>query len=303
MLTLPSHHVGVAPRPSPIRVPLFRLGAQSRLVLAEARPPVQFVFVLRFAAAGGPLLASRAGVCAVVGWWLLVVAIYLLNGLSDVTADRANGSTRPLASGVLPQRAAWAWCGAAALAGLALCGLVSPELLMLAVAMTALGWGYSQGPAWKNRPLGSAVVIGCGAALTYGAGAAAAGRLDASHMVSFAALGVWVSTCCLSKDFSDVDGDRLAGRRTLPVVLGPRAASRLVALLALLAGAGILATSAVLGIDLLVAGLFAAGSIAVAARVISTGSAHGRGDRRQSYRAYMWTQYAANAVMLCSGLA
>src|SRR2546423_11576812 len=81
------------------------------LGLAEARPVVQVIFMLRFTA--GAVLADPerttvrpqfwAGAAA---WYCATVAIYLYNGVTDVVEDRANHSRRPIAGGRLSVAAA-----------------------------------------------------------------------------------------------------------------------------------------------------------------------------------------------------
>src|SRR5437763_7685250 len=74
----------------------------------ESRPPVQVIFQLRFLTGyllARPLPGIRGAttfVPAAALWLLATVAIYLLNGCADVTEDRVNGSSRPIAAGLLP---------------------------------------------------------------------------------------------------------------------------------------------------------------------------------------------------------
>jgi 4-hydroxybenzoate polyprenyltransferase len=257
------------------------------------------VFLLR-ALAGSDLIghpgARRAA--AVTGWLLITAAIYIFNGITDRTADAVNRSRRPIARGVLSPRAALSWCLGLSVAGLALCGAASTAGLVFAVVMLMLGWAYSAGPALKNEAVGFAGVIGLGAGLTYSAGWAARGNFSRSEAAFVIAVAVWVALCCAAKDFSDLDGDRRAGRRTWPVVLGPPAAARLLALLAACGAAAVVVTSRLAGIALLPAIVISAGSVLLGASAIRRADAPERSHRRRPYRVFMITQYLTNSVVI-----
>ncbi|HEY2167470.1 MAG TPA: UbiA family prenyltransferase, partial [Jatrophihabitantaceae bacterium] len=196
-------------------------------VVAEARPAVQLVFMLRAAACAGLLRhPSPKSLIGVSGWLLLAVAAYAFNGVTDVTTDTANGSSRPIASGRLRVDVARCWCLALVATGLVMCELASRAEVVAGFAALALGWAYSTGPALKESPVAAAFVIGTSAGLSYFAGAAAAGTVTTRTLCVPMSIALWVALCCAAKDFSDVDGDRLAGRRTWPVLLGHRAAAR-----------------------------------------------------------------------------
>lgn len=272
-------------------------------VLRESRPGVQLVFLLRSVAGTGIALSPTARAAeVVVGWWMLTTAIYVFNGVTDLAADRGNGSRRPIATGGLALGDAVIACAVLVAGGLALCAAVGQTDLELGVALLALGWAYSAGPALKISASGAAVVIGAGAGLTYAAGLVCRGHATGRDVVIAMCLAVWVGVCCASKDFSDAPGDRLAGRRTLPVVLGSDRGARLLAAAAVTVAAVFLAlTGAVDTPDVTCALVLAVGSLALAFVVIKTASSSQRQTRRRSYRAFMATQYAANIALIITG--
>ncbi len=279
-----------------------------RLCLVEARPAVQVIFLLRFlvgAALGGP--AALAGHAAQVAagaasWFCLTLAIYLLNGACDVLEDQYNGSRRPIASGALPVYLAIPIAVAAGGLGLALAMLV-PGMLPLAGGLLLLGLAYSAGPVpLKRWPLACAlVVIGAGV-LSYAAGDIAAdGAVNPRLVVFAAAMSAWMAVGSLAKDLSDVDGDRLAGRRTCPVVLGEGPA-RLVTSAAALAVAGAFQVAVRAFCPLLLAvsemTLLGAGVLTVLALTrLSRGA---RVQQRRPYRAFAFCQFAAHLTCLWS---
>ena len=269
-------------------------------VLVESRPAVQVVFVLRSLAGSGVLRhPTLHRVEEVLGWTLLTVAIYVFNGITDVVGDSTNGSRRPIASGKLASQSATLWCVCLAVAGMALCSRISTQEAGLAGAMLALGWAYSSGPCLKNRPTGFALTIGAGAGLTYVAGwGARGGHAGVAVVVVTLLVASWVGVCCGAKDFSDVDGDRVAGRRTWPVVLGPARASRLLAALAVSGALGALTATVVMGASLVPAVVLLAGSIMVAVASLRCAAATGRDVRRRPYRLFIATQYLTNLALI-----
>jgi 4-hydroxybenzoate polyprenyltransferase len=273
------------------------------MVITEARPPVQAVFLLRLVAAMSLFGQARAvDFVVLAGWLLLVVSVYVFNGITDLAADSANGSRRPIASGRLTPDAALHFCLGASACGLALCWLAGPNVFGLGVVMLVLGWAYSAGPAWKNTPVGFGVVVGLGAALTYLVGWFAGGSADVRRLVAMLAIAAWVGLCCASKDFSDVAGDRLAGRRTWPVSLGPHRAALLLGAIAITTGSVVLAGSIMSGVPLAPAAILLTGSVVLAAISIAAAADRSREVRRRPYQAFMATQYAANLALIILGL-
>lgn len=281
-----------------------------RLCWKEARPVVQGIFALRFCCAA--LLADHhtngavwPRVAAVLGCWVAATwAIYLLNGVGDVIEDRENGSIRPIARGALPVGYAKAVVVTLSAAAAGVAALISPAVCLLVVAHLAVGIAYSTGP----RPLkctipgffGAVVALG---GLTYLAGwyASGATEVGAPLLLFGGAMSLWMAFGGATKDLSDTEGDRIAGRRTLPVVLGDRAAR-----LAMAIGAS------VVGWGFLLAALAWAPSVAPVAFVVCAGSAAlavivsgevSRGERfrlRRPYGTFMITQYAAHLTLLVS---
>jgi len=297
----------------PVHIPHGRIPARrdglaglGRLLFAEARPGVQAVFALRFVCGALACGASRprwspAFPAGVLAWFLLCCAIYILNGWSDRLGDRLNGSRRPIASGALPARQALGsvivlYCGALALAGAA-----APRMIPAAVGMIALGCAYSVGPRpLKAAAFGAPLAIGAGAALSFLAGSACTGAAPDARTWWLLGFCGWVGAACCTKDFSDVVGDRLAGRRTWPVRLGVRLAAARIGAATGLTGLGLLVLAASADVGTLV---FAAipvvlGSIALPAVLTAAHVRDRRLHPRLAYRAYMTTQYTVLILML-----
>ncbi|ASW54861.1 UbiA family prenyltransferase [Plantactinospora sp. KBS50] len=263
----------------------------------EARPVVQRMFQLRFlTAALLALPAARAGLdygriaVAAAAWLCTTWYVYLLNGLSDRVEDSGNGSTRPLAGGELAEAAArtmLAWLAAAALL---LAILVGPLLVVLVLAMLALGTLYSAGPRPQKAHTGGAMaVIAAGGVVTYLAGwyAGGGGGPTPTLLVVGGAMSAWMALVGMTKDLPDVAGDRAAGRRTLPVVLGARRARLVLAVLTLAVGAGAGIAAWTLGVTPVV-GV----GLPVGAGIVALGLL--RSDPGLPYRRFMIVQYAVH---------
>lgn len=276
-----------------------------RDLLREARPAVQAVFALRVVVAAtvavGPVGLDRLRTLGLIGSWLaLTQAVYVFNGLTDVAADRCNGSSRPIAAGLLAPRTAGLAVAALAAAGMLGCALADPLALIPAGLFLMLGWAYSAGPRLKAHPCGFALVIGLGAALAYMAGWTLH-PVQPACLAAEATIATWVGVCCAAKDFSDIDGDRQDGRRTWPVVLGAHRAAFVVGVAALGTALAAMAFAVVAPTVLPAAVVLLVGSAWLATRLrscVRLTADDCREIRRRPYRAFLATQYLANLSVL-----
>jgi 4-hydroxybenzoate polyprenyltransferase/chlorophyll synthase len=279
-----------------------------RLGWREARPVVQAIFQLRFITGaafaargssphlGGLALGAAAWLCAT---W----SIYLLNGVRDQTEDRRNGLSRPLSTGELSMPAAQSMVKSLAVCGLCAGAIVSWRVAALVAAMLVLGWVYSAGPRPQKRHVaGFAIVVTAGGLATYLAGwyAAGAGGVPGRQFwVLAVAMSLWMGLAGNTKDLSHVLGDRAAGRRTLPLLLGDAAARWAIAGLTVTLGSAAVAMAAGQAHTLLpAAAMLLTGACAVAATLVTAGPGGSSGARRRPYRMFMSTQYAVHAMTL-----
>jgi 4-hydroxybenzoate polyprenyltransferase len=278
------------------------------LSLSEARPIVQVVFVLRYVV-GAAFTAHQhlpnpfQLVAGTLAWWLAVVAAYLINGVLDIKEDRANGSSRPIARGDLPERAAIFITAGAALGALTLAQFV-PGLSVWVVAFLLLGWAYSAPPFPAKRWSSLCAVVVFGLAWTSFAGGAATvgGELNTAGLVFATVMSAWVALVgSVVKDLSDADGDATGGRRTVAVRYGAWLARALGATGALVVGASAVLAALLWSPSTLVAMIpVAVGAVCVVAQIVRTARIKDadKRTRRSAYRAYMNTQYVAIIVML-----
>ncbi|GAA3651335.1 UbiA family prenyltransferase [Streptomyces chitinivorans] len=278
------------------------------LCLAESRPAVLGIFLLRFLTAGAVGLTSVVSFppSLLVGaavWFCSVSFTYLYNGVTDVGEDRANGSRRPIARGALPvacaRRTAWA------LAVLALCGgaALGPVMLAATACMILLGYAYSvPGIALKRRTPSTIAVVVASGALTYTAGWSSGTVPSSSALLVFStAMCLWMGMVgAAAKDFSDAEGDARHGRRNWTVLWGRAVTACIVSLSAVAIGAGLLAVATVLDLPELLApgAVVLTGALALSAVALSARRGDSRARRRLPYRIFMITQYAAHLVTL-----
>jgi 4-hydroxybenzoate polyprenyltransferase len=275
------------------------------LCLAEARPLVLAVSLLRFlsgvalalpmAAAPGPLTVLRGA----AAWVLSVFAVYLFNGVTDVTEDRINCSGRPIARGDLGPRAAAAVAAAGAcVAMLATVGLPEP-MAWIVGGNLVLGYLYSGPPLRLKGSAGGTVVVLClSGLLSYLSGyvvATAGTNMSVPPGLAIfaaAAIGWMVLVGVPAKDLSDIEGDAAAGRRTFGVLVGERGSRLAMVAAALTLCAALGAAVWWLGVPLM--GVFvamAAGSAGVVAAARRWGAGKGRTSLRRPYGAFMGTQH------------
>jgi 4-hydroxybenzoate polyprenyltransferase len=275
------------------------------MVWREARPIVQVLYLLRFVVGGAVGIAAAGVSPSVSGIVLGAVAavgaslyVYLLNGMTDLAGDRANGSRRPLATGALSVPTARVWLVALLVVGLAAGFAVSVPVGVINAVNIVLGTLYSVGPrAAKTEALAASGVIGVGGFLAYLVGASAwAGTIAPQAVATSAVLGLWMGVAGNTKDFDDAVGDAQAGRHTLPVVLGGRRAGLVIGTAALIAGAAAIA-AVVLGLGSPALVLLAPFAAALAWRCFGAEAKRGR-----SYTVFMLSQLITYPAVLAWSL-
>ncbi|MFJ6437074.1 UbiA family prenyltransferase [Streptomyces sp. NPDC091416] len=297
--------------------PKYRNQRILRLCIEESRPAVLIAFQLRYfagialALAADPALGARSVIQAVFGslaWFGAIFYTYLYNGCTDYHEDRVNGSARPIASGRLPRHTALLVARGAAVASLMSAACAGPGPLLLCAAMLLLGHAYSAPrTVWKNSTPAAMAVVFLSGLLTYAAGPLALGVSPSSPALFLTALAMslWMALVgAVAKDFSDIEGDTAAGRRTWAVTLGERRTRVLVS-----AGAVAVGTSFTAGAlrwapgQLPTACVVLAGALALAAVTLAGRATDDRHLRRRPYRFFMVTQHCAHLALLGQAVA
>jgi 1,4-dihydroxy-2-naphthoate octaprenyltransferase len=196
--------------------------------LTIAVAPVVAGTALAAAQAGG--VAWTPALAALFG----ALAIQAGTNLYNDVADALRGGDQPMRQGP-PRVTALGWAtpgrvraaamvafGLAALAGLYLAAVGGWPIVALGGASLVAGWAYSGGPKpIAYTPLGEVFVVAF-----FGVGAVAGtawlqGRgPSVSVLGTGVALGLIAAAVLLANNYRDIEADRLAGRRTLAILIG-----------------------------------------------------------------------------------
>jgi 1,4-dihydroxy-2-naphthoate octaprenyltransferase len=201
-------------------------GARPRTLVAAVCP----VLVGTAAAASeAPVVAWRAAAALVVAVALQVGVNYAndySDGVRGTDTPARLGPARLTAAGLAApatvRRAAGVAFAVAAVAGLALAVAVDLRLLLVGVAAIAAAVLYTGGP----RPYGYAgfgelaVLAFFGVVATCGSAYVQLERVPAVAAAASVVVGLGAVAILLANNVRDIDGDRLAGKRTLAVRLG-----------------------------------------------------------------------------------
>jgi 4-hydroxybenzoate polyprenyltransferase len=199
---------------------------------ATLAAPVAGVIGGAVAAQGGWPRDPLAVLLAVASAILLTGASNGLNQIADVETDRINRSERPLPSGRMSVREAWALTMALLAGAVALavpCGIGYLGCVLLTVPVTA---AYSFPPLRTKRlPFVANATIATprGLFLVLAGWAVGGGLFRTEAWVLGGLAWIYVFGASTTKDFADAAGDRATGCVTLPILWGPGRAARFVA--------------------------------------------------------------------------
>ena len=195
-----------------------------RLLALLARPAV-IVLLFMYAAVGlaqaghpqDPVAAAKA-IAVIAGFLLFSVAC---NDLADEKIDRVNlPGKRPLAAGLLSRREFTVIGAVAGAEALAASALISWPATLVTAAGLAVSAGYSIRPVRlaDRGAVASLVLPACYVAVPYLLGVLAArGRAGPATLALLAGLYLGFIGRILLKDFRDVRGDVMFGKRTFLV--------------------------------------------------------------------------------------
>lgn len=166
--------------------------------------------------------------------FFIIIGMYVFNDLVDVDLDRANGKNRPIPKGQVSKLQAWTFIIGTNCLGLALT-LVTFNVFSLAISLSlvAIGIFYSIPKiAFKDRFLIKTLSIAGAMMLCIGLGSTSywnsnsqinldSNTLVTSVIYSSIMLAIMVFITSPFNDCADVIGDKAAGRKTIPIVMGP----------------------------------------------------------------------------------
>lgn len=159
--------------------------------------------------------------------FLIIVGMYVLNDLIDADLDRANGKKRPIPTGKVTKNQAWAFITLTNGAGILLAALtLNPASVAVTSIVAAIGLMYSAPKiALKDRFVIKTLAIAIAIVLCALLGAMSTFGLSATDSILVPVyvsviLGSMVFITSPFNDLGDVAGDKAAGRRTIPIVIG-----------------------------------------------------------------------------------
>ena len=212
--------------------------ARVRVALLEARPAV--VLLLGLSGLVGLALGGVANdAVAVVRLLVLVLAfvVYAVscNDLADLEVDRVNlpdDPRRPLVTGAAARRDLALLATGSAVVAVAAAATQGLESLVLTLAGLAVAAAYSLPPVRISRRgvVAPLVLPALFVGLPFALGVLAGRRLTVADLVVLSALYVGFVGRIVLKDFRDVVGDRLFGKRTFLVRHGRQATCALSAI-------------------------------------------------------------------------
>ena len=162
---------------------------------------------------------------------MITVGMFILNDLIDVDLDKTNSKNRPIPSGLVSKKQAWCFIictnGAAVAMVTASSNLVS---VLLVVPMILIGILYSlpREIAFMNRfviknasiALFYVLCIMLGVSSSYGIGPALQNPIIPIHTMAMSGIMIFVGS--IVNDLGDTKGDKVVGRRTIPIVMGSK---------------------------------------------------------------------------------
>jgi geranylgeranylglycerol-phosphate geranylgeranyltransferase len=160
---------------------------------------------------------------------MIAVGMYILNDLVDADVDKTNLKNRPIPSGRVSKKQAWTFImltNGAAL-GILISALAIDSIIFV-MPMILIGVLYSTPKkiAFMNRFVIKNIAIALfymlctmlGITWSYGIQLAINNPIPAIHAITMSGIMIFVGSTV--NDLGDIKGDRAAGRRTIPIVLG-----------------------------------------------------------------------------------
>ncbi len=155
--------------------------------------------------------------------YLIMLAIYTYNDVVDLKVDRINAPNRPLVSGRVSKKGVIRLVSILNGTALLITSMINFYTMATASVLILLGVAYSHPKtSYKDIFPLKTLLTATGAALVSLMGGLAAGNLSPYIIYAATVFFVFESILAPLGDIHDVKGDRAAGRRTFPIVLGLR---------------------------------------------------------------------------------
>lgn len=166
--------------------------------------------------------------------FLMFLAIYIFNDVTDQEVDKINAPNRPLALQAVKKTDALTLVLLLNLGGMAIGYWLGLYAFLVTVAELLLGITYSVKPfSFKDRFLVKTFAIGAGGMLSSIFGGVAANNLNGSVIYAASMFLVFLFVTSPINDLADYVGDKAQGRRTIPIIIGQKNTVRLAVLVSM----------------------------------------------------------------------
>ncbi len=187
------------------------------------------------------LLVLKLGLLPAASF-MIIVGMYILNDLFDADIDRANGKKRPIPLGQVSKKQAFAFVILCNVVGILITSLTYSSLsIVIALIIVVIGLMYSLPKiALKDRLVIKTLSIAIALMLCLLLGSTGLygqtiGNISVHKLVvplyAASLLGIMIFVTSPLNDLGDIDGDKEAGRRTIPIAIGKRKTVKLSLLL------------------------------------------------------------------------
>ena len=181
----------------------------------------------------GEIPAFRELILGFSSVFLISAASLILNDYFDLESDRINAPTRPLPAGLVTERDV-----ILLFIGVTIVGLVTSALLsFMSLLVGLLAWtvGFLYNWRFKKSGLPGNLMVSFSVGMTFIFGGIAVGKPLETVVWFFGILAALINLGEeIAADAMDVEGDRQAGSRSLPVLFGQESALRISAAIFLL---------------------------------------------------------------------
>jgi geranylgeranylglycerol-phosphate geranylgeranyltransferase len=175
----------------------------------------------------------------------IIIGMYVFNDLVDADLDKLNGKKRPIPSGDVSKFQAWVFIIGTNSLGIVL-SLVTSNIfsLLISLSLVSIGIMYSAPKiAFKDKFLVKTISIAVAMMLCISLGSTSYWNLNSAKDSNFGSLGIQILYPAIMlaimvfitspfNDVADVVGDKKAGRRTIPIVIGSESTVRMAIALA-----------------------------------------------------------------------
>ena len=161
--------------------------------------------------------------------FMIAVGMYILNDLLDADVDKVNLKNRPIPSGLVSKKQAWTFImltNGAALGILISTLPIASIIFVMPMMLIGILYSMPKRIALMNRFVLKNVAIALfymlcsmlGITSSYGIELAINNPIVTIHTITMSGIMIFVGSTI--NDLGDIKGDKAAGRRTIPIVLG-----------------------------------------------------------------------------------